>query len=184
MSKAYVARCLSDAIAEFDAVVLSELGCPLDHLVLSRHDSWRQEPHSGGLGWSFPCGLGMQLADRDRLIVATMGDGSYIFSNPVACHQIAEALGLPILVLVLNNGGYGAVESSVLEHYPDGHAARANRVPLTRIEPVPDFTKIAAASRGYAARVERAAELPGALVAAVAHVRTRRQQALLEVVIG
>jgi len=184
MSKAYVARCLSDAIAALDAVVLSELGCPLDHLVLHRHDSWRQEPHSGGLGWSFPCGLGMQLADRDRLIVATMGDGSYIFSNPVACHQIAEALALPILVLVLNNGGYGAVENSVVEHYPEGHAARANSVPLTRIEPAPDFTKIAAASRCHAARVERAAELPEALAAAIAHVRTRRQQALVEVVIG
>ena len=54
----------------------------------------------GGLGWSFPTALGMQLADLDRLIVATMGDGSYMFANPVACHQIAEALELPILVLV------------------------------------------------------------------------------------
>jgi acetolactate synthase-1/2/3 large subunit len=57
-------------------------------------------------------------------------------------------------------------------------------VPLTRIEPAPDFTKIAAASRCHAARVERAAELPEALAAAIAHVRTRRQQALVEVVIG
>ena len=184
MSKAYVARCLSDAIADNDTTVLSELGCPLDHLVLRRHNSWRQEPHSGGLGWSFPCALGMQLANRDRLIVATMGDGSYIFANPVACHQIAEALALPVLVLVLNNGGYGAVEQSVLDHYPAGNAARANRVPLTRIEPCPDFTMIAAASRGYAARVDCAAELPNALEAAIAHVKTRREQAMVEIVIG
>lgn len=184
MSKAYVGRCLSEAIADLDPVVLSELGCPLEQMVLRRHDSWRQEPLSGGLGWSFPCALGMQLADRERLIVATMGDGSYIFSNPVACHQIAEALALPILVLVLNNGGYGAVEKSVVEHYPDGHAAAANRVPLTRIEPSPEFTKIAAASRAYAARVDRAADLPGALREALTHVRERRQQALLEVIIA
>ncbi len=184
MNKSYVGRCLSEAISDYDPIVLSELGCPLDQMVLRRHDSWRQEPHSGGLGWSFPCGLGMQLADRDRLVVATMGDGSYIFSNPVACHQIAEALRLPILVLVLNNGGYDAVEQSVVGHYPDGRAAAANYVPLTRIEPTPDFTKIAAASRGYAARVERPADFPGALATAVAHVRERREQALLEIIIA
>jgi acetolactate synthase-1/2/3 large subunit len=113
-----------------------------------------------------------------------MGDGSYIFSNSVACHQIAEALGLPILVLVLNNGGYGAVEKSVVDHYPAGHAATADRVPLTRIEPVPDFTMIASASRAYAARVDRASDLPEALDAALAHVRQRRQQALLEITIA
>jgi acetolactate synthase-1/2/3 large subunit len=183
LTKAFVAHCLSDAIADIDATVLSELGCPLDHLVLRRHGSWRQEPHSGGLGWSFPCALGMQLADRNRLIVATMGDGSYIFANPVACHQIAEALNLPVLVLVLNNGGYGAVEDAVTELYPEGSAAQGNRIPLTAIEPVPDFTLVASASRAYAARVDQAADLPAALDAAIAHVRERRAQALLEVVI-
>ena len=79
----------------------------------------------------------MQLADRDRLVVATMGDGSYIFANPVACHQIAEALALPILVIVLNNAEWGAVRQSVLGLYPDGQAARANRMPLTGLSPVP-----------------------------------------------
>ncbi len=184
MSKAYVARCLSEAVANLDPVVLSELGCSLDHLTLHTHDSWRQEPSAGGLGWAFPCALGMQLADRQRLVVATMGDGSYIFANPVACHQIAEALKLPVLVLILNNGGYDAVERSVVGLYPDGEAARANRVPLTAIEPSPDFVKVAEANRGYARRVDNADDLPAALEAAIDHVRTRREQALLEVVVG
>ena len=184
MSKAYVAQCLSDAIAGQDATVLSELGCPLDHLVLRAHGAWRQEPHSGGLGWSFPCALGMQLADRDRLIIATMGDGSYIFSNPVACHQIAEALNLPVLLVVLNNREWGAVRHSVLGLYPGGYAARANRMPLTGLEPSPDFTKVAAASRAYGIPVDRAEELPGALKAAIRRIRERRRPVLVEVAIA
>lgn len=92
MTKAYVSLCLSKAIEGKRATVLSELGAPLEPLSLDRHGSWYQEPHSGGLGWSFPTGLGMKLADPDRLVIATMGDGSYMFANPVACHQIAEAL--------------------------------------------------------------------------------------------
>ena len=92
MSKGYVSRCLSEAIANRPATVFSELGCPLEPLSLSAHSSWFQEPHSGGLGWSFPASMGYQLADKDKLVVATMGDGSYMFANPTACHQIAEAL--------------------------------------------------------------------------------------------
>jgi acetolactate synthase-1/2/3 large subunit len=180
MTKAWVSLCLSEAIAGRRASVLSELGCPLGPMTLREPGSWHQEPHSGGLGWSFPCGLGIQLADRGRLVVATMGDGSYIFSNPVACHQIAEALGLPLLVLVLNNGEWGAVRQSVLGLYPDGHAARANRTPLTSLSPSPDFTKVAAASRAWTARVEHGRDLPATLSAALRHIDERRGHALVE----
>ena len=70
-----------------------------------------------------------------------MGDGSYIFANPVACHQIAEALELPVLVIVLNNAEWGAVRQSVLGVYPDGYARAANAMPLTSLRPTPDFAR-------------------------------------------
>jgi len=181
MTKAWVSLRLSEAIAGRRATVLSELGCPLDPLTVGHHGAWYQEPHSGGLGWSFPTALGMQVADPGRLVVATMGDGSYMFSNPVACHQIAEALGLPVLVLVLNNAEWSAVRQSVLDVYPDGHAARANAMPLVSLAPSPDFTKVAEASRAWTARVERGADLAAVLAAAIEHVTTRRGHALVEI---
>jgi acetolactate synthase-1/2/3 large subunit len=184
MTKAWVSLCLSRAIQGLDATVLSELGCPLDPLTLRTAGSWYQEPHSGGLGWSFPCALGMQLAAPDRVVIATMGDGSYMFANPVACHQIAEALGLPVLVLVLNNREWGAVRQSVLGTYPDGYAARTNQMPLVSLDPTPDFTLVARASRAWTARVEAAKDLPGALAAAIEHVRTKRTQALVEILVA
>ena len=181
MTKAWVSLCLSRAIEGLDAAVLSELGCPLEPLTLRSAGSWYQEPHSGGLGWSVPCALGMQLAQPERLVIATMGDGSYMFANPVACHQIAEALGLPVLILVLNNREWGAVRMSVLGTYPDGYASRVNQMPLVSLEPTPDFTKVAAASRAWTASVDVAADLPGVLAAAIAHVTTARTQALVEI---
>lgn len=181
MTKDWVSLCLSRAIAERDATVLSELGCPMAPMTLRHRCSWYQEPHSGGLGWSFPAGLGMQLADRDRLVVATMGDGSYIFSNPVACHQIAEALELPLLVVVVNNAEWGAVRQSVLGIYPDGHAARANCMPLTSLSPIPDFVRIAEASRAYARTVTDGAVLEAALAEAIHHIESHRTLALLDV---
>jgi acetolactate synthase-1/2/3 large subunit len=181
MTKEWVSLCLSQAIAGRDATVLSELGCPLEPLALRAHDAWYQEPHSGGLGWSFPCALGMQLANPARLVVATMGDGSYMFSNPVACHQIAEALGLPILIVIVNNSEWGAVRKSVLDVYPHGFASKTNTMPLISLDPSPDFTKVAEASRAYAQQVTKGSDLPAALRRAIDHVTQQRAPALLDV---
>lgn len=181
MTKALVSLCLSRAIENRDATVLSELGCPMAPMTLNDHQAWYQEPHAGGLGWSFPAALGMQLARRDKLIVATMGDGSYMFSNPVACHQIAEALELPLLLVIVNNAEWGAVRQSVLGIYPDGYAARTNEMPLTQLSPAPDFTKIAEASRAWARRVEMGNDLPAAIAEALDHIAEHRTLALLDV---
>ena len=149
----------------------------------SKGDQFFQNPISGGLGWGFPAALGIQLADRDRLVIATMGDGSYMFANPVACHQIAEALELPLLTVVFNNGIWNAVRSSTLGIFSKGYAAKANIVPLTSLEPAPDYCKVAEASRAWTARVERADQLDAVLEEAVRVIREERRQVLLDVVV-
>ncbi|MEY9534671.1 thiamine pyrophosphate-requiring protein [Sinorhizobium fredii] len=181
MSKAFVSTCLSKAIEGRDTAILSELGAPLEELTLQSPDTWYQEPHSGGLGWCFPAALGMKLARQDRLIVATMGDGSYMFSNPVACHQIAEAAGIPLLILVLNNSEWGAVRQSVLGVYPDGFAAKSNAMPLVSLSPSPDFTQVAAASRAWTAKVTEGDDLLQTLEAAIEQVLVNKRQALVEI---
>lgn len=181
MTSDYVASRVSAAIAGREAVLLSERGCPMPPMTLTHHRAWYQEPHAGGLGWSFPAALGMQLAERDRLVVATMGDGSYMFANPVACHQIAEALALPLLVIVLNNAEWAAVRHSVLDIYPDGYASRTNTMPLTGLSPIPDFVKVAEASRAWARRIDSAEALGQGLAEALDHIKTTRTLALLDV---
>jgi acetolactate synthase-1/2/3 large subunit len=184
ITKAYASRVLSEKLEGLNSSVFSELGTQLGTLVRRDHRSWFQEPHSGGLGWSFPAALGAQLAEPDRLCVATMGDGSYMFSNPAACHQIAEALRLPVLVVVLNNGSWGAVRDSVKGLYPDGAAARANRVPLTSLAPSPDFCKVAEASRAWAQNVTEPEQFGRAVDEALDVVRNERRCALLDIQIA
>ena len=82
---------------------------------------------------------------------------------------------------MLNNREWGAVRQSVLGVYPDGYAARGNRMPLVSLDPSPDFTKVAAASRAWTARAETARELPKILSAAIEHVGTERTHALVEI---
>lgn len=181
ITKAYVSLCLGEALDGLKSSVFSELGTQLGVIKRTDHRSWFQEPHSGGLGWSFPCAMGAQLAEPDRICVATLGDGSYMFANPTVCHQIAEALQLPVLVVILNNEEWGAVRASVGGMYPQGYAARANDMPLTALQPSPDFAVTASASRGWSRTVTDPAELRGAIDAALAVVRDERRQALLNV---
>ncbi len=183
MSPAWVSHCVSEALGA-DGIVVSELGCNPAHMTLTRPGQFFCQALSGGLGWAMPAALGVKLAKPDAVVAACVGDGSYLFANPAACHQIAEAHDLPILTIVFNNGQWNAVRRSTLEIYPDGHAARANVMPITSLQPAPDYTLYAKASRGWAQRVEHGEDLPGALEQAIAVVREEKRQALLDVAVA
>ncbi|MFT7441105.1 MAG: acetolactate synthase-1/2/3 large subunit [Sulfitobacter sp.] len=180
MGSEWVSHCLSEVMDE-DAVIFSELGLVPGAMRIKGANRLFSNPHSGGLGWAFPAALGAQLARPGKLTIAAMGDGSYIFANPVACHQLAEALGLPILIVVKNNASWNAVRRSVVGSFPDGAAVKANTMPLTSLSPVPDFAGIATASRAYAERVNQAEDLPDALQRALSAIRSEGRAALLDV---
>ncbi len=183
LSAEWMSLCLSRAMGP-DGVIFSELGVLPSMMEIAGPNRVFCNPHSGGLGWALPAALGAQLADRARLTVACMGDGSYIFANPVACHQIAEALELPILVVIKNNGMWNAVRRSVVRGYPGGAAARANVMPLTSLQPSPDFLSVAAASRAHTERVSNGRDLPAALERAIAVIRNERRQAVLDLTVA
>jgi acetolactate synthase-1/2/3 large subunit len=163
-----------------DAVIFNELGAPLPFMDLKGPNRYFNPPHSGGLGWGFPAALGACLADKDRLAIACVGDGSYIFANPLACHMISNSLELPILVIVLNNGIWNAVRRAALAIYPDGQASKMNTMPITSLQPSPEYTKIAEANGHWAERVETGADLPAALDRALGIIKNERRLALLE----
>ena len=179
MTAEWISQCIGEAMDD-RAVVFSDLGVLPEFMEIAGPNRIFVSPHSGGLGWAMNAALGAQLADRERLVIACVGDGSYMFANPVACHQIAESLGLPILTIVKNNGIWNAVRRSVLGSYPNGAAACANTMPLTSLEPLPDFIKVAEASRAHAERVEHGDDLPAALARAIRVVREEGRQALLD----
>ena len=181
MTKDWVSHCLGQAIGGQKASVFHELGCPLPPLQLADHRSFFQEPHSGGLGWGLPAAMGAQLAEPDRLVFATVGDGSYMFANPTVCHQVCEALALPVVTLVLNNQEWGAVRQSVRGLYRDGRASKTNDVPLTSLRPSPDFAMTAAASRAHTETVLDGGELPAALDRAIEVATGEKRQVLLNI---
>ena len=57
-----------------------------------------------------------------------VGDGGYMFGNPTPAHFLCEAMDLPILTIILNNGMWGAVRRATLSMYQIGRASRRERV--------------------------------------------------------
>ena len=180
MTPLYVGHCISN-IMEEDSVLFSELGVPFDAMDLKGPNRASIGPYSGGLGWGIPSALGAALANPNRLAIAAIGDGSYIFANPVACHQVSEALNLPILIIILNNGIWNAVRRAARNVYPEGSAIKMKTMPLTSLQPSPDFCAIAGASRGWSERVENGEDLPSALGRAIEVIKVEKRSALLEV---
>jgi acetolactate synthase-1/2/3 large subunit len=181
MSAGWISYCLDQAKDE-DAILFNELGADPAVLTFEHPATYFSHSLAGGLGWGLPAALGAKLACPDRLVIAAVGDGSYMFANPVVCHQVGEALGLPVLTIVFNNGVWKQVRSSTEAVYPHGHAVRANRMPLTSLEPAPRYEMIVQASGGHGERVEAAEDVPAALERALHAIKREKRQALLNVI--
>ena len=186
ISKPWLSHCMGQIAEKYDGKIVSELVTLKEFTGLTRPDTYYQEALSGGLGEAFPIALGMQLADRGRLIIAAMGDGSYLFSNPIVCFEIAETMKLPVLVVVGNNKKWNAVRAATLGLYPHGYASKMNVMPATELSdrPGPDFTKIAAAMNVYSSYVTDGQNLVKELEKAVEFIRREKRAALVEVMIG
>jgi acetolactate synthase-1/2/3 large subunit len=180
MSASWISHCLNQAKPD-DAIVVTELGVDVGAMTFRRPDALLSHSLAGGLGWGVPAALGAKLAAPDRLVIAAVGDGSYMFANPTACHQVAEALDIPLLTIVFNNGVWNAVRKSTKAVYPHGRASLANRMPLSSLSPAPDYEKLVAACRGHGERIDDPDALPDALERAVAMVMNERRQVLLNV---
>src|SRR5262249_8003343 len=118
---------------------------------------------SGGLGFGMGAGLGAKLAAPEREVIVTVGDGSYMFGNPLPYHFVGKAEQLPTLTVVANNQSWLAVRQSTLDVFPAGAAARAKGRGLTQRKPGQDYGRVVETWGGRGERVGGPADLVGAL---------------------
>jgi acetolactate synthase-1/2/3 large subunit len=177
---AWVSHCLSEARAP-GSILVNEYTLLPEHCPSTEPGSYFGSSPAAGLGWGAGAALGVKLAKPDRQVITILGDGSYIFANPVAVHHAATMHRLPVLTIVINNAMWGAVRRATLGMYPDGEAAKSNKPPFIDLDDLPAFETICQASGGYGERVEDPAALPAALKRALSEVDNGRQ-ALLNVI--
>jgi len=151
-----------DRLSGGQAIVASDVG---------QHQMWAaqlirfQEPrlwlNSGGLGsmgFGLPAAIGAQFARPDKLVFALVGDGGFQMSIPelgtIASH------GLPIKIVVMNNGYLGMVRQWQTLFYN-------NRLSAVELDCFPDAAKLAGAYGFKGRTVDKPWELAGALEEAV-----------------
>ncbi len=111
---------------------------------------------SGSMGYGLPAALAMQTLHPKRTVVCVSGDGDFLMTG----QDFATAVqyGLPVIVLVADNGIYGTIRMHQEREYP-------GRVIATDLRN-PDFVGYALAFGGYGAVVEKTADFPAAFAAA------------------
>ncbi|GAA4847061.1 5-guanidino-2-oxopentanoate decarboxylase [Saccharopolyspora rosea] len=74
----------------------------------------------GTLGYGLPAAIGAKLARPDVPVIALHGDGGFLFTAP----ELASAaqLGLPLPVVVVDNGGYGEIRDEMARRGDPVHA--------------------------------------------------------------
>ncbi|HUT64990.1 MAG TPA: biosynthetic-type acetolactate synthase large subunit [Spirochaetota bacterium] len=134
---------------------------------------------SGGLGtmgYGLPAAIGAQLANPEATVIDIAGDGS-IQMNIQEMATIAQCM-LPIKIVILNNGYLGMVrqwqEYFFNRRYSATCLKRDKRCPDICCEPgpncpkyVPDFVKLAEAYGAVGIRIEKKADVDGALREAI-----------------
>jgi acetolactate synthase I/II/III large subunit len=123
----------------------------------------RQLITSGGLGtmgFGLPAAVGAQLAFRDQLVIAVVGDGGFQMTNQEL--STAVQYGLPVKILIMNNGYLGMVRQWQEMFYDRTYSE-------VDISVAPDFVKLAEAYGAAGFRAETPEQLEGVLVAALNH---------------
>jgi acetolactate synthase-1/2/3 large subunit len=181
ITPAYLSRAIAEAVGK-DAVIFNEYSLQQDHCPREEPDTYYGLSSAGGLGWGFGAALGAKLTAPDKLVVAVLGDGSYMFSNPMVAHWVADVHKMPILTIIFNNSRYGAVRSATLSMFKDGVAGLDDGRFMADLNPSPAFELALKSQGGHGERVERPADLPGALQRARDVVVNERRQALVNVI--
>jgi benzoylformate decarboxylase len=127
------------------------------HLPFDRPDSFYTMA-SGGLGFSLGAAIGIALAEREKRIIALIGDGSAMYA--IQGLWSAAQNRLPIVFIILNNRRYAALEE-FKDHF------QMDRVVGTQL-PDLDFCAIAKGQGVPGRRVEHAKDLAPALRDALA----------------
>jgi acetolactate synthase-1/2/3 large subunit len=181
ITKAWAAYCL-EQLRDDDMTLISELGLDMTQFEFTDPAQYYGVSTAGVLGWGVGAALGCKLAAPERTVVATIGDGSYMFGVPEAGHWVSRKMNLPVLYVICNNQRWNAVQTATRGVYPEGWQEKTTTYPFSDLSPNLDFEMICRAAGGYGERVEDPADVPAAFERALHAVRVEKRQALLNII--
>ena len=119
---------------------------------------WINSGGLGSMGFGLPSAIGAQFARPDKLVFALVGDGGFQMSIPELA--TIAGYGLPVKIVVMNNGYLGMVRQWQELFYN-------NRLSAVELDCFPDAEKLAAAYGFKGRTIDKPWELSSALEEAV-----------------
>jgi acetolactate synthase-1/2/3 large subunit len=119
---------------------------------------WINSGGLGAMGFGLPAAIGAQFARPDKLVFSIVGDGGFQMSIPELA--TIASYGLPIKIIVMNNGHLGMVRQWQELFYQ-------NRLSQVKLDCFPDAEKLAGAYGFKGSTVSKPSELASALNTAV-----------------
>ena len=133
-------------------------------------DKSQLAPTSGAMGYGVPAAVMASIVAPERTVINFAGDGDFLMTS----QELATAVqygGAPICI-VFNNGMYGTIRM----HQEKNHPSRVYGTQLMN----PDFAKYAESFGGKGFTVASNAEFDVAFAAALAHTRSAKKPAVIE----
>ncbi|MFQ5681645.1 MAG: thiamine pyrophosphate-requiring protein [Candidatus Binatia bacterium] len=178
---AWLTHCINE-IKDDDTIVIKESPLMPPFINFSRPGTMINAGAASGLGHGLGCALGAKLAARDRLVIGTHGDGSYMFGNPISAHYVAAEQNLPVLSVIFNNRRWQAVRRATVGLNPEGYAAKSNRQPITFLDSIVNYEKAVEVADGYGEKVTDPAKVLPALERGLRAVTVEKRQAVINVI--
>lgn len=154
-----------DAVVATDNAMCVYYGA-IPNLRMSRATSFHFPTGFGTLGFTVPVAVGACLAAPDRQVVGISGDGGLLFTAPELA--VAAAEGLPVAIVVFDNGGYGEIRNEMVDR---------SELPVAVAAPPRDLVMLATALGAHAVAVGS----PEQLTAELGRARTRTGPTVLVV---
>ncbi|KAI9168066.1 Acetolactate synthase-like protein [Paramyrothecium foliicola] len=154
-----VARLLKESLPPSATFVVEAVTASLamhDQIQPDRPGSWINCGGTG-VGWSNGAALGVKMAlsdlekhgDKPSLVCHIVGDGSFMCAAPSTALWVASKYKIPVLTIVLNNGGWKAPRNSTRLVYPNGLNATATDEEVNvSFRPTPNYAALAEAAAG------------------------------------
>ncbi len=162
----YVVEVIS-RLTKGEAIITTEVGqnqmWAAQFYQFTRPRSFISSGGLGTMGFGFPAAIGAQMAFPDRLVIDVAGDGSI----QMCIQELATAVcyGLPVKIVILNNGYLGMVRQWQELFYGRNYCA-------TCLDVAPDFVKLAEAYGAAGYRVTDPAKVESVLAEAFALPKT------------